>query len=194
MLEDAGGGVLLSPRVVGAVIGALVVALGWFVTGLRDRRVARRARLQSEDDLRIALAAEIKAYVAGLRDTDPLERWREVTTRMEAEPDYVPTVPTERADVVFGALMPQISVLPEGAIDPVVRHYSHLAVIEAFVEDLRAPRYRRLGPQDRIAMYTDYISLKLEALEFGEAAIAALREAPDRARGRRPPRRPGRRA
>lgn len=168
----------LDPRVAGALIGALAVALGWLVTALRERAGVRRRRRQRERDVRMALAAEVKAYVAGLRDSDPLERWREVTTRMEAEPDYVPMVPSERADTVFTALARELPVLPEGAIDPVVRHYSHLAVIEAFVEDLRSERYRGLSHRDRIEMYTDYISLKLEARRFGEAAVAALRGVP----------------
>ena len=171
---------LSDPRITGALIGALVVAAGWLVTGLRERMEERRARREREGDVRIALAAEVKAYVAALRDFDPLEQWREITLRMEREPDYVPTVSTERADVVFAALVSevQVQVLPVAAIDPVVRYYSHLRALEAIVGDLRSPLYRRMGQSERIEMYTDYVSMRLRALELGQAAIAALEADP----------------
>ena len=174
---------LVDSRVTSALIGALVVAAGWFATGLRERRGARRARLQRVADLRIALAAEIEVYVSALRLFDLEEQWLRIVGRMEADPGYVPVIPTERSDVVFLALIEEVQVLPEGAIGPVVRYYSQLFAIGAIIGDLRSELFREMAQPERIEMYTDYIGLKIEALARGEAAIAALRQ-PDWRAGR----------
>ncbi len=165
----------LGPAVVAAGIAALVNLLGLIVTGRRLRGQERRRRLEREDDLRIALAAEVAAHVELLRLFDLDEQWRRIVGRMEAEPDYAPFVPSERNDTVFRALVAEIQVLPEGAIEPVVRYYGQLHAIEAVVGDLRSEVFRAMDQAERIAMYTDYIALKKEALARGEAAIDALR-------------------
>ena len=169
-------------RVTSALIGALVVAVGWFATGLRERRGARRARRQRVSDLRIALAAEIEVYVSALRLFDLEEQWLRIVGRMEADPGYVPAIPTERNDVVFLALIEEVRLLPEAAIGPVVRYYSQLFAIGAIVGDLRSELFREMDQPERIEMYTDYIGLKLEALERGEVAVAALRASGSRRR------------
>ena len=170
------------PRVTSALIGAAFVALGWFASARRERAAVRRARVQRERDMRTALAAEIEAHVEALRLFDLEEQWRLIVGRMEEDSGYVPTVPTERNDVIFRALVEEVSILPEEAIGPVVRYYAQLAAVEAIVGDLRSSQFReRMGQAERIAMYTDYIGLKQETLVRGEAALAALgRGRPDR--------------
>lgn len=169
---------LSDSRVLAAVIGAAAVALGWFVAGRRERGAERRLRRQRERDMRAALSAEIGAHVEALRMFDLEEQWRLIVGRMEADPAYVPTVPRERNDVMFRAMVEEVSVLPEGAIGPVVRYYGQLFAVGAIVGDLRSNAFReRMGQPERIAMYTDYIGLKQEALVRGEAALAALRPA-----------------
>ena len=167
---------LLHPRVTAALIGAAFVALGWFASSRRERGAVRRARRQRERDMRTALAAEIAAHVEALRLFDLEEQWRLIVGRMEDDPAYVPAVPTERNDVIFRALLEEVSVLPEGAIGPVVRYYAQVFAVEAIAGDLRSPQFRdAMAQPERIAMYTDYIALKQETLVRGEAALAALR-------------------
>lgn len=163
-------------RVLAAVIGAAAVALGWFVTARRERGSERRRRRQQERDMRAALSAEIGAHVEALQMFDLEEQWRLIVGRMEDDPSYVPIVPRERNDVMFRALVQEVSVLPEGAIGPVVRYYGQLFAVDAIVGDLRSIAFReRMGQSERIAMYTDYIGLKQEALVRGKEALAALR-------------------
>ena len=177
MLEEG----LLHPRVTSALIGAGIVALGWLAAAQRDRGAARRARVQRERDMRTALAAEIGAHVEALRLFDLERQWRLIVGRMEEDTGYVPAVPTERNDVVFRALLGEVSVLPETAIGPVVRYYAQVFAVEAIVGDLRSAQFRQhMAQPERISMYTDYIGLKQEALVRGEAALAALRPDPRR--------------
>ena len=81
--------VALDPRILAALIGGLVVAMGWVIASWRERGATRRTRLQREADLRIALGAEIEAHVKALRFFDLEERWRRIVLRMEDDADYV---------------------------------------------------------------------------------------------------------
>ena len=167
---------LLDSRILAAVIGAAAVALGWFVTARREKGAERRARLQRERDMSAAIAAEIGAHVEALQMFDLEEHWRMAVVRMEADPNYVITVPRERRDVMFRALIEEVTVLPDAAIGAVVRYYVQLFAVEAIVGDLRSSAFReRMTQPQRIAMYTDYIGMKQEALVRGEAALETLK-------------------
>ncbi|SLN27972.1 hypothetical protein ROJ8625_01167 [Roseivivax jejudonensis] len=164
------------PRFAAALVGAAVASVGWFVAGLRERGRERRHRRVRQEDLQVALRAEIQHYVDILGNPafDLNEAWREMVEVMERDPDYVPLIPTERNDTVFQAMIAEVHLLPEHAIQPVVRYYNQVFAIEAMIADLRADAFGRVSQSQRIKMYTDYISLKLEALEMGRTALSAL--------------------
>ena len=54
------------------------------------------------------------------------------------------------------------------------RYYNQVFAIDAIIEDLRSTAYRSEPPAARQALYTDYISLKKQALVDGDSAISAL--------------------
>lgn len=166
------------PRFAAALVGAGVVAVGWLVSGLRERTRERRHRRTRQVDLQVALRAEIQHYVDILGNPafDLNEAWGTMVEVMERDAGYVPLIPTERNDTVFQALIAEIHVLPETAIQPVVRYYNQVFAIEAMIADLRGQGFRDSTQPQRIKMYTDYISLKLEALEMGRLALEALDE------------------
>jgi len=176
----------IGPAIVAAVIAALINVLGWFVTGQREVRRDRRRRRERREDLQIALRAEIQHYMDilsnpgfNLRDV-----WAEVVGQMEMDEEYAPVVPSERNDTVFKTVLTDISILPEQVIGPVVRYYNQVFAIEAMIEDLRSFKFDGMDQEQRIKMYTDYISLKLEALDQGNQAIEVLNNsiaAPQRA-------------
>ena len=83
----------LNVQVTVALIGGLIVAVGWFVNAWRDRVDQRRARLERVRDGLTALRAEV---------------------------------------------------------------------------------FRTMGPERREAMYTDYVSLKIQAIALGKAAVSAI--------------------
>ena len=133
-------------------------------------------------DVQTALAAEIQPYLEVLELFDLNDHLEQVVDRMRTEDSYFPLVPTERNDTVFRAVLSEIHVLPEEVIKPVVRYYSQLFAIEAIIEDLRGPQVADLGDRGKEAIYTDYISMKLQALDLGKKAIAAI----DQQLGKRP--------
>jgi len=166
----------IGPAIVAAVIAALVTVLGWIVTGKREVDRDRRRRRQKERDVQTALRAEIQHNVDALSDPrlDPVSVWKDVVAMMEADETYIPVVPSERNDAVFQALIGDISILPEPVIGPVVRYYNQVFAIDALIDDLRADGFQTLAQSQRIGLYTDYISLKIEARTLGEDATQAL--------------------
>ena len=166
------------PRFAAALVGAGVASVGWLMAGLRERGRERRHRRIRQEDLQVALRAEIQHYVDILGNPafDLNEAWRAMVEVMEEDPDYVPLIPTERNDTVFQAMIADIHVLPEPAIQPVVRYYNQVFAVEAMIADLRADTFRDSTQGQRIKMYTDYISLKLEALQQGRVALDALND------------------
>lgn len=67
-------------------------------------------------------------------------------------------------------------MLPEPVIAPVMAYYNQVFAVEAMIEDLRSDLFHNMDQVQRIAMYTDYIALKQEALVRGEIAMNALRD------------------
>lgn len=166
------------PRLSAALVGALVVALGWMVSSLRERGRDRRRREERSIDVQTALSAEIQHYVDILSNPefDLKSVWEGVVRRMEADADYVPLIPSEKNDTVFQSILSDVQILPEQVIRPVVRYYNQVFAIDAMIDDLRSEQFRSsvTPQQQRIELYTDYISLKLEALRLGEHACAVI--------------------
>ena len=171
---------LSDPRLSAALVGALVVALGWLVSGARERRRERRRRHERSIDVQTALGAEIQHYVDILNNPefDLKSVWEDIVRRMEADDAYVPLIPSERNDTMFQSILPDVQILPEKIIRPVVRYYNQVFAIEAMIEDLRSDQFRSpdTPQQQRIELYTDYISLKLEALQLGKKACDVIAE------------------
>jgi len=164
----------LNVQVTVALIGGAIVAVGWFVNAWRDRRERWRARDERVRDVQTALAAEILPYLEALNLFDLGQHLNEMVERIWADETYVPVVPTECNDTVFRAILPNIHLLPESVIRPVVRYYSQIFAIEAIIEDLRSEVFRTMGPERREAMYADYVSLKIQAIALGNAAVSAI--------------------
>ncbi|KIN61699.1 hypothetical protein Z945_2692 [Sulfitobacter noctilucae] len=164
----------IGPVIIAAAIAGLVNVVGWFVASLRDRRADDRRRREKQDDLATALLAEITHYRAALTFFDLDEVWETVAEEMSENEDYVPFIPTERNDTIFSAILADIHILPEDVIQPVTRYYNQVFAIDAIIADLRSNALRSESRDIRLAVYTDYISLKKQALDDGNSAIAAL--------------------
>ncbi|MFP7571600.1 hypothetical protein [Marivita sp. S2033] len=171
---------LYDPRLGAALVGATVVALGWLVAGYRERGRDRRRRQERSVDVQTALVAEIQHYVDILGNPafDLDQAWNDMVAQMDADEHYVPLIPSERNDTMFQSILADVQILPEPVIRPVVRYYNQVFAIEAMIEDLRSDHFRATTtPQiQRIRMYTDYISMKKEALTLGKDACRVLGE------------------
>lgn len=186
-MSDAAGGALdlvVGPAIVAAAIGT--VGAFWARVWLEQR--ARRRRMR---DLEVALAAEIRAYVAALeRDglAAALEAMKGRILRGAAEDDaevadglapegrrgFTPFIPREANDTVFRALIGDLPVLPASLVDRVTVYYQQIAALAALIEDMRAPEFAALSQTRKAGIYDSYIQMKIEALRLGRAAVDAL--------------------
>lgn len=166
--------VWIGPVIIAAGIAGMVNVLGWFVASWRDRRSDDRRREEKRSDLSTALLAEITHYRDALDFFDLDDVWESVVSEMENDENYVPFVPSERNDTIFRAILGDIHILPEPVIQPVTRYYNQVFAIDAIITDLRSDTLRQEAQRKRIAAYTDYISLKKEALAAAELAITTL--------------------
>ena len=165
----------LDPRVWQALIAGGVVAAGWLVNGWQNRREAARLRAERLRDAHKALFAEIRNACAEYWGEGEAERQSEMLlARMEAEPDFVPFIPREAHDLVFGSILPRADVLPRQTIDPIVAFYALVRSIAALGEDMRGDRFRRLEPDRRQAIYRHYIQMRTRALTYGQNAMRLI--------------------
>lgn len=166
---------ILNSRLLQAVLAGGFLALGWVFNGRQNRREAARMRAEKLRDFHRAIYAEIASYMETLGGRDALEVYRDdVIAKMEADDSYVPLIPRERNDEIFRALVAEISILPRVTIDPIVIYYSQVTAIEEIIQDLRGERFRALGVDRRVAMYRDYIGLKIQAFEDGHYALRMI--------------------
>lgn len=153
-----------------AIVGGGVVAAGWFWTHALSRRRDKLLRSERINDIQRALLAEIRAHVVALeaqRDTGGLQ-----SLTMISDEDYLPILPHDANDRIFRAIVEEVHMLPEWAIDPVVRYYRLLAVRAALAQDIRSNA--RDYPRRAAEMFQDYIALNEETLETGLDAVEVL--------------------
>ncbi|MEL7279746.1 MAG: hypothetical protein AAFY35_04655 [Pseudomonadota bacterium] len=180
----------VGPAIIAAVIAALVNVLGLFVSGRRQRQSERRRRREKRVDIQTALKAEIDHYVTALSN-DKMnldEFWKDIVLRMEEDEGYIPFIPAEKNDMIFQSVLQDISILPGSVVEPVTYYYNQVVAISALIQDLRSPAFRNTDPSrgavmtqgQRIAIFTDYIGLKSEALNAGRKVSQALKESLDK--------------
>lgn len=164
----------IGPVIVAAAIAAIVNVASWFVSSARDRRADDRRRREKQDDIATALMAEIAHYRDALTFFDLDEVWESVAEEMAEDENYMPFIPSEQNDTIFRAILSEIHVLPENVIQPVTRYYNQVFAIDAVISDLRSDAIMAEPHRTRLAVYTDYISLKKQAIVDGNSAIDAL--------------------
>lgn len=164
---------ILSPQAQQAVIAGLFLAVGWWVVAAQNHKRDQRQRDERVADIQRALLAEIRAHVAALeRQTldDPDER-EAMVSRLVAG-GHVPILPHDANDRIFRAIVDEVHVLPEWAIDPVVRYYRLLAVRAALAQDIRGNA--KDHPDRATDMFRDYLTLNDETLATGRRAMIVL--------------------
>ena len=163
----------VAAALVTALVGGGVVAAGWFWTHALSRRRDRQLREERVGDIQRALLAEIRAHVAALEGQtldDPDAR--EAMVARLAAGRHVPILPHDANDRIFRAIVEEVHILPEWAIDPVVRYYRLLAVRAALAQDIRANAKDQ--PERATEMFRDYLTLNDETLITGRRAMMFL--------------------
>ena len=152
-----------------ALVGGSVVAAGWFWTHALSRRRDRLLRWENIGDIQRALLAEIRAHVVALEAQH--EAGIEVPDSISDE-DYLPILPHDANDRIFRALIEDVHMLPEWAIDPVVRYYRLLAVRAALAQDIR--NNAKEHPDRAALMFRDYLEINEETRDTGLEAMEIL--------------------
>ena len=167
-------------RIWQAVIAGAFVSAGWLVNGWQNRREAAALRAEKLRDYHRAIFAEIGATLANLWGDENLRSTADgITSQMRGDPDFVPFIPREHGDYVFDALVADIHILPRRTIDPIVAYYSQIKAIAALADDMRGEGFRLMAQTRRIAMYSDYVEMKEQLVQYGLFAtkkIAAYAE------------------
>ena len=165
----------LGPAVVAALISAMVTTVGWFVPYWRERRKDESRRTQRAADMRRALSAEIASHLVRYDESDFDRHFDSMRRAMDADPSFAPFVPKESLNAsVYHAMLADLTLLPEGAINPVVSYYAQLTAVERFSDDLRSPEYVRLAPDRRRLMYEHFFSMKILSARLARAALVEL--------------------
>ncbi|MEM8824528.1 MAG: hypothetical protein AAGF30_13025 [Pseudomonadota bacterium] len=164
--------VVLEDRLWQALIAGSVIATGWLATAVFAESERRSAKAERTRDSHKALFAEIQSalsafYGEGQAGTDS----DQLIQRMQFDPDFVPFIPKEHHDTVFQALLDEIEVLPRQTIDAVVAFYALVAAIQSLAEDMRGETFRHLKQDRRIAIYQDYVAMRLRAFTMGEYVL-----------------------
>lgn len=167
----------MDQRVLSAVIGAVVVALGWLISYQLEQGRRRDDRREKEVDIQKALRAEIKAIVDAPQNKDLAGSLERGLARFDAETSdapYVPFIPHEKHDTVFQALVSDIHLLPTETVEPVILYYNQTVSISMMASDLRTERFAELDKTRRSKILRDYMRMKIEGQRLGRIAIDAL--------------------
>lgn len=151
------------------LIAAVVVAgvvLGPFLAKLAELRYERRRRRQRQADMVVALRAEIGVGRERIADQS---RATELQYLLAAE---FPFGPSDRTDFVFESLKGELLLLPQPAIEGVVRYYKLAEQSNVLIDYLLKEQYREQGPAQR-RKYAENIVAALRDQDV--AATAALR-------------------
>jgi hypothetical protein len=129
-----------------------------------------------------ALRAEIRCHnFRWAPGTDPARHVEEMSDRIRAarraRRNFTPFTPKEPSNTIFAAVAKEIHVLPSDAIDPVIRFYRQTDSIAHLIEDMRAEEFRKLDAERKIAIYRDYIGLRVQAGQLANEAVSALQNA-----------------
>lgn len=161
---------------VAAVIAALVSVVGWFVTSYQTVQLDRRRRQERMRDFQIALRAEIRSELASLTSYDLDAEYERIAAQLWAEPSGAVVLPRSAPNAIFEAILPDLHILPQEIIDPVVVYMRQHQMVDGLVEDMRSEQFSKLQVERRLAAFHDYIDLKKDQVTLAEMAIARIDE------------------
>ncbi len=164
----------IGPAIVAAVISSIVSAFGWYVSWRTTVGLEKLRRAEKVRDFQIALRAEIRSELHNLQSHDSSAILEGVRERYRSEPGYSVLVPRPVNHTVYTALVPELHLLPEAVIDPIILYYRQRDTIENLVADIRDDTFRSLAPDRQLAMYEDYLKLRSVLEQLAQGAIGAL--------------------
>jgi hypothetical protein len=156
-----------------ALIAALLVVAGWFVTFLFQQE----ERAADQIDLMLALRAEVWVFLNDLQRNVRNDPEARLAAELDATPDAAPFFPQPGPAIVFEANAAQIARLPHGTVDEVVQFYSVLAGVRQFAAELREPVFLSRPAVNRRLAYGQFLKNLVDLTVLADAAVAALNRA-----------------
>lgn len=164
-------------RMLQALIAGIVIATGWLTTSIFAELEQKRARSEQLRDYHKAIYAEIRTTLDALFLEGQADGFaRALVDRMRGDPEFIPFIPLEKHDRLFTALVEKIDVLPRQTIDSITAYYSLITSMTSLAQDMRSPTFasQTMSQERRIAVYEDYVSLRVRALSMGEATLKVI--------------------
>jgi hypothetical protein len=170
-------GSIYDTALIAAIVSAIVTIFGWLASHSSEKRLEASRRAEKVIDVQTALLAEIDSNLIRYGETDLDEHLVKMTERMlkpTKGAGYTPFVPRDSTEIVFEAMLPEISVLPTEVIGDVVNYYKQECKLRELVEDLRGEIFRGLDQPRKAHIYADYIWQIKTVIWEGERARASL--------------------
>ena len=164
----------IGPAVTAAFISSLIAAIGWCVGRRTTLDAEGRHRKERVRDVQSALLAEIRSVLHHREQYASKTIMDAVQAQLATDSSYMPTIPREPGSPLFGAIVEEISILPNAVIDQVVLFYRQQEVISHFADDLRGGLLAGKSPGKKLDMIGDYLALRDAGARLGTDAAEAL--------------------
>lgn len=127
-----------------------------------------------------ALIAEIRAFTNSrfVNESDVREKLDKIDIFF-VDDDYVPFVPLEKNDIVYGTVLNDIQILPRPVIGPIVNFYNQTKTMNLLQEDMQKQGFANLPAGRKKALLKDYLNIQLLAYRLARIAIDELERQSD---------------
>ena len=157
-----------------ALIAALLVVGGWFVTFLFQQE----ERAGDQIDLMIAIRAEAWVFLNDLRQNAETDHARGVLAELESSGGKAAAFfPQPAPPLVFEANAGHVARLPSEVVDEVVQFYSLLGAVRQFALELREPLFLARPQAVRRHAYVTYFKNYRDLGDLADAAVVSLNRA-----------------
>jgi hypothetical protein len=164
----------VGPALVAAIIAALVSVAGWFVSTGLSFRAEQRRRDEKTRDFMIALRAEIRSELADMTAFDLTTDLKRVADLYQTRAEYRVFVPAMVAMPITAAIVPEIWILPEKVIDPVVVYLRQRNSVGLLTQEVRIFDVERYGRDQELALFGDLTEMRMLLETAAREALEAL--------------------
>lgn len=174
-----GGGALVAlaqvvtfdPIVWASLIAAVVVALA-----LIAYQIARTRRRDEERRALLRIFHADIAQIVGADGPDDLlsEYGRQMVEIMQANPGFVPVIPTEATTPLIDRFAGRLTDLSPNVAAAIASYYAQSDRLARFAADMQLDAFYELSSERQVNMYRDYIAMKSARLTYGETALTQI--------------------
>ena len=147
----------------GVVITGCIAIWTWRANRKAERTERLNLRTEKTRDLQSAIRAEIRGQWYELRQSGEISDFRkkllERLERETVEAPFVPLIPRLAQSVILEAIVADIALLDHGTIREVMLFYRQLAILNAFIDELKSEQFAKLPRDRRANMLETYFTM-----------------------------------